>query len=249
VTLQIEHILDECDPVEMHKRLHSLPTNVTAAFVNVFERLSPSTRNFARRILGWIFHAKRILKMGELLEALAVQVEEVGVRSFDSRKMSSADLVVRACGGLIAYDRNSHLVTFSHETVRPFLDENELGNLPSHSDLCKVCMRSLEMVGPGWTDASIKELGRDLRESESGFSNYAARFWAAHAVFASETQRETELEAMIVCIFSNPHTRLFVETLGHSGDAGQPLLHFFIENKLNFLFGPPSPAGQLDRDT
>lgn len=57
VTFQMEYILEESDPVEMHERLQSLPTNVTDAYCNIFERLSPNMRNFARRILGWVFHA------------------------------------------------------------------------------------------------------------------------------------------------------------------------------------------------
>ena len=140
MTLQTEFILEESDLVEMNNHLQSLPRNPTAAYQNVLHRLPPKTAAFARRILGWIFYALRVPTMNELREALAVRVGDL---AFDHSLLPAADSVVRTCGGLIVYDQDNGLVTFSHETVRPFLKENELGNLPSHSDICKTCLTYL----------------------------------------------------------------------------------------------------------
>jgi len=55
-------------------RLDHLPKDLKEAYNAVFERMTPGEADFAYRILGWILHARRILKMSELQEALAAQI-------------------------------------------------------------------------------------------------------------------------------------------------------------------------------
>lgn len=74
--------------------------------------------------------------MDELCEVLAVNI---GDEDLDRDAMPTAEMVVTTCGSLVEHDKTSDLVTFSHETVRPFLEENEVGNLMSHSCIAKTC--------------------------------------------------------------------------------------------------------------
>lgn len=194
--------------------------------------------------------------MRELQQALAVRVGQgEASASFDHRKLTSPDLIVRAGGGLIAYDRNSHLVTFSHEIVRPFLLDNELLNLPSECDLCKVCIYFLDLTThdsmyDGWSDYSDVGIIPPYKHKYK-FTDYAAKFWAAHAVSVAQKQRDTQLEALIISIFSNPRTREVtknIRTGSHLKDW-EPLLHFLIDCKLDFLFRSPSPSEWLDCNT
>jgi hypothetical protein len=75
-------------------------------------------------VLGWVLHAKRVLKLSELRKALVVQIGVPSLEDLDSLKPDATE-VVRACGGLIYHNEDSILVTFSHESVRGFLQNNK----------------------------------------------------------------------------------------------------------------------------
>jgi hypothetical protein len=246
VTLQTEYMLEEYDPCEMTDRLGSLPSNVTDAYINVLERMTPKLRAFACRILGWILHAKRILKMGELRQALAVRV---GVVSFDHNCMPDADFVLRICGGLITYDQTNSLVTFSHETVRPFLEEFQLQNLPSHSDICNTCLTYLQL--PAFVQpAQPSRNGLEERRREFEFGSYAASLWSGHAVSSSQLRREVEIETSILTTFSNYGRRVSVEQL--RGDRfynrSKTFLQFLILNRLAYIVISPLADDELIAD-
>jgi ankyrin repeat protein len=236
VTLQSDYVLKEYNPVEMNKHLNSLPTTPTDAYQKTLERMPSKMRDFACQILGWILHAQRVLTMDELREVLAI---EAGVASLDPDSMPAPDLVVRTCGGLIAYEQGNGLVRFSHETVRRFLNQNELGNLPSHSDICKTCLTYLRLpplekpCGHDWYEY-------DKRIEEFKLSEYAARFWASHAV-ETETKRNVELETAILDTFSRDGRREAMEELRYRyyDTKQKSLLHVLIENQLAFIFMNP----------
>jgi hypothetical protein len=140
--LQTEFVLEASDPVEITERLSSLPKDLTDAFEGVFQRMTIGDATFAYRILGWVFHAQRILTMSELQEALVIKI---GVPSLDRNLITDSSKVVRICGGLVNHDKHNDFVTFSHETVQQFLEKKKLGMLPSHSDVSMTCLTYLQL--------------------------------------------------------------------------------------------------------
>ena len=71
------------------------------------------------------------------------------------------------------------------------------------------------------------------------FSDYAARFWASHAV-ETETKRNVELETAILETFSRDGRREAMEQLRDRYYTKQKsLLHVLIENQLAFIFINP----------
>jgi len=177
--------------------------------------------------------------MSELREALAI---EIGVASFNPQDMTTAEEIILTCGGFIDHNEGSNLVTFSHETVRPFLEEYELISLPSHSELCRTCLTYLQL--PEFENPTAKwRLSQwDKRREEFKFSAYAARFWATHAV---QSKRDIQLvEAAILETFCSQGRRDAIEQLkGFYDDyLGKSLLHIFIENRLSSTF-PLPPSG------
>jgi hypothetical protein len=234
VTLQTEYVLKEFNPIMMKKRLKSLPTTPTEAYRDTLERMSSSMRDFARQILGWIFHAQLILKMDHLREVLAV---EVGVACFDHDMMPAPDLIVSTCGGLIAYDQGNGSVTFSHETVRPFLEENELGNLLSHSDIARTCLTCLRF--PYFENPD--KVRKDFHEQKLPFKfcAYAGYFWAFHVL---QGQREADLEITILETFSLDAIRESSIILSNEGWGYRPtLLQYLIQYRVAFIFMSPFP--------
>jgi len=130
------------DPVEIRGRLKSLPKELTEAYEAVFTRMTRGDATFAYRILGWIFHAQRILSMRELQEALVIRI---GVLSLDRDLITNSSIIVRLCGGFVNHDKDNDLVTFSHETVREFLEKHKLGMLPSQAEISRKCLTYLQL--------------------------------------------------------------------------------------------------------
>jgi hypothetical protein len=235
VTLQTEYVLKEFNPVMMKKRLKSLPTTPTEAYRDTLERMSSSMRDFARQILSWILRAQRVLEIDELCEVLAI---EVGVACLDCDMIPAPDLVVSTCGGLITYDQGNGSVTFSHETVRPFLEENEIGNLLSHSDICTTCLTYLRFP--------YFENPRELSKTFYGptppfqFGRYAAEFWAFHVL---QGRREPDLERAILETFSLDARRQSVAYIlvNFKRISIPTLLQYLIEQRVAFIFMSPFP--------
>ena len=232
VTLHVKYVLEPKDSGEKRRRLISLPKSPTDAYHGVIDRMTPDNLRFAHRILGWVLHAQRILTMPELQEALAV---EIGVASLNQQDITSVEEMISTCGGFVDHNQDSDLVTFSHETARPFLEEHELKSLPSHSVLCKTCLTYLQLSP---FEKPCKPYHYDERKEEFKLSDYAATFWANHAV---QSEREVELETTIVEAFSTDGLRESMAQLNDPYDptGRQSLLHVLIETRLTFMFASP----------
>ena len=173
--------------------------------------------------------------MSELQEALAI---EIGVASFNPQDMTTAEEIILTCGGFLDHNEDSNLVTFSHETVRPFLQEYELMSLPSHSELCRTCLTYLQLPE---LDNPTSWQRADRRKDK--FSLYAARFWAIHAI---QSERNVQLEASILETFNcGQDRRDAIDQLRETyAIRGKSLLHIFIENGLRSTFPLPQSCDE-----
>jgi hypothetical protein len=236
VTLQTDYILEAKDPLEINERLKSLPTDLTHAYRDALEQMSPRNRAFARRIYGWILHAQRLLTIRELCEALVVKP---GDQEVNFELMISPKSILQTCGCLVTYDPQTDLVRFSHETVRAFLTSDELEHFPSHLDISKVCITYLGINELEYMCSF--QLGLDKRREKFGFSTYAASFWAIHALSATGIRRDIELEVSILEMLQSNGRRSSLAQLRSSVDNWhyQTLLHTLIENRLAFIVISP----------
>jgi hypothetical protein len=227
---QADHVLHSSDPIQIFSALESLPKDLTEAYNAVFDRMAPGDIEFAHRILGWILHAKKILSMSELREALAIQI---GVPTLLDALKPDAIEVERVCGGLVIHNIQSGLVTFCHETVKSYLEKTRLERLPSHYALCKTCLTYLQLP--------LFEEGENYRTNriKFKFGEYVATFWASHVI---QCERNVGLETEIVEIFNSQGRRDAAERLGRFDHRQQSLLHFLIENRLAFIFTRPLPS-------
>ena len=224
-------------------QLKNLPKTPEAAYQELLERMTPEGKALAIQILGWVLNAQRILKMSELQEVLALR-DDQDCPSLDTDDCPVPDSLIQTCGGLVAHDRDSDLITFSHETVRPFLEFHAPTSLPSHQVLCRTCLTYLQLRE--FENPCDQEDWRKRKE-EFKFSDYAAAFWATHANQLSE--RELKLEEEICETFRPDGRRKAMAQLRSEYYAQQKsLLHVLIENGLSRMFISPLPDGQsMDR--
>jgi len=156
-------------------------------------------KHFAESILGWILRAKRLLKMRELQEALAVESDDTELnRSLINPPAS----ILHACGGLIDHDASTDVVKFSHETVREYVERAKFEHLTSHSMIAETCLTYLSfdaICGPCQDFQSLKK-----RMTEYAFGEYAAHFWGEHAYAAMQ---DDNVDDAIFKAFQNADVR------------------------------------------
>jgi hypothetical protein len=233
VELQVQYVLEPKDPREILNRLNSLPTSPTKAYRGILERMEPDHRQFAYKILSWVLYAQRILKMPEMQEALAI---EIRAPSLDPRAITPAEEIISTCGGFLNYDLDTDLVTFSHETVRQFLEDHVSSSLFSHLVLSRTCLAYLGLpeLEKLYPYTRFAEYVKQLEIFK--FSDYAAKFWATHAVL---TERDVELETEILETFASVGRREAMEQLKDGWSKRKSLFHVLIENRLSRIFMLP----------
>jgi len=235
LTLQTDHVLGTSDSREIKRRLQSLPTDLTEAYREVFERMTEPA--FARRILGWILRAPGLLRMNELQEALGI---EIGVPSLDRDLITEPEVIVRTCQGLVCYGLDTGYVTLSHETVKTFLENNELERLPSHSELAKTCLTYLQF--PVFDHGVIPRTRSTY--SVYRFLGYAASFWPLHI---RQSEGELELAWALLETFKSSSRRNLVMRFRRLVGPGPlysrsntHMLNFFIGHGVAFMFISPN---------
>jgi hypothetical protein len=150
----------------------------------------------ALHTLAWICHAKRKLKMEELLDAVAWTSNTTAYKL-------EVNPLIDICRGLAFHDESSDIVQFIHGTVETFLNQTfdasehlndtavvkQLGpHFLSNLDLAKACITyfSLDVFNsPCYDPEGVEERVRKYK-----FSSYAACNWTDHVRGVAETDRD-----------------------------------------------------------
>ena len=80
--------------------LQSLPASVNATYQRLLDRISDE--EFVFKVLSWIYHARRPLRMSELREAVKI---EPGDKTLN-RNLISAEALVESCQGLVIWEQS-----------------------------------------------------------------------------------------------------------------------------------------------
>jgi hypothetical protein len=70
-------------------------------------------------------------RMSELQEVLALR-DDGDCPSLNMDDCPAPESVIQVCGGLVTHDLDSNSITFSHETVRPFLESHAPSESSGH---------------------------------------------------------------------------------------------------------------------
>ena len=131
---QLDFVLDVAEPSDCIELLNALPTDMESSYHSVLRRIEKRRLSTVKKILSWLFHARRPLQRGELREALAVRVD----RTTLSKPLVQSDMLIQYCQGLVNIDETTETVRFSHFTVKEFLDKQYQDQLFSVVDCAKV---------------------------------------------------------------------------------------------------------------
>jgi Cdc6-like AAA superfamily ATPase len=183
--LQLDAILNNDTKSGVRRQLGSLSSNLSELYTATLRRImaQPEHRQCtARKTLMWLSHARRQLKVSQLLHALSVHPENP-VPNLDRDDMLHPKIVLDSCCGLVAIEPDSGMIKFNHSTVEEYLRSNETHNLFT-ADECELLISKTLLIY-----MRLQELEHGHFKSRQGFEDlllnhplleYAAFEWGHH---------------------------------------------------------------------
>ncbi|KAH9178009.1 hypothetical protein EDB89DRAFT_1844211, partial [Lactarius sanguifluus] len=185
VYCQLE-VLRCCFPANVRRALEELPKSLDETYERILKEINNANREHSYRLLQCLTVASRPLRVEELAELLAIELNVEGIPKLnaDLRWEDQEEAVLSACSSLVivVIDNGSRVVQFSHFSVKEFLTSTRLagstGELsqfhipiePSHMILAQACLGTLLCLDD-YTSDSIK----------FPLVRYAAEYWVGHA--------------------------------------------------------------------
>ena len=173
----------------VRKALKTLPASVNDTYMDAWNRIRAQRSQQAelgKRILLWVVHATRPLRMQELRYALGV---EEGDEELDSEGLIDPAALTSFCAGLVIINEQSSLVSLVHPTTQEFFNERKDDFFPqAQEEMALVCVTYLRMKpfneeGPLHTPSAFHQ-----RWISNPFLGYAAVNWGLH-VGKADTDR------------------------------------------------------------
>jgi hypothetical protein len=176
VQYQLDNILSFAEPRDAMKALDSLPRELEGVCQEIMQRIEKGHKSPALKILSWLFHTKRPMKIYELRDKqLAVQPRD---RELIQLYLMNPDTIVQCCQSLVELDEDGDIVRFAHVTIHEFLENEYINTLHTPVELGKVCLTYLnfdEFDQPCPTKEAFEER---LRTNE--FFDYATSHTGAY---------------------------------------------------------------------
>lgn len=197
----MKHLLGLTSIKQMRQALKSMPSNLTEAYESSLRRIleqSPSRANLAMRVIGWITHAERRLKVEELRHALAV---EEHTSEIDKENLTLVKVILQVCIGIASVDPADDTIGMIHITAYDYFRHLKNRFSDIQLDMAKTSMLYLGFRplcdGPC---SSVERLRNRFRDMP--FIGYAAEHWGNHA-----RQVEQELSRQILQVLNDSGTR------------------------------------------
>lgn len=173
-----------------------MPSDLQNVYQEILARISQEggAKSVVMRALSWLLYAKRPLHIGELSQALSV---ELGDTELNKVYILQPSFILEECKSLIVYENKTGILRLAHHTVEEFIRSRLSQSLLSPVYLTKVLLTYLcfdEFKGGRCYDY----IALDDRRRRYRLGRYAAQYWHAHAKDAGRD-----------CDFKNEVFRLF----------------------------------------
>ncbi|KAL8655796.1 MAG: hypothetical protein Q9226_002907 [Calogaya cf. arnoldii] len=124
--------------------VQKLPRSINEQYKETWKRIEEQNidhRNLALRILSWLSHAVRPLKVQELCHALATRT---GEKTLDFDRLEAEDILVPCCHGFVAIDKKTQIIRLIHYSAQEYLDEQVSSLFPdAQAEILGTCLTYL----------------------------------------------------------------------------------------------------------
>ena len=219
--------LRPCFPNNLRRMLEELPKSLDETYQRILKEINNANQKQAHQLLQCLTVAQRPLRVEELAEVLALDVDARGIPTFNAkwRWEDHEAAVLSACSSLVSViiDDGSRVVQFSHFSVKEFLTSDRLAfmedvshfyiaNEPSHLILAQACLGVLLNVDDGTSEDCVEDVA---------LLPYVGVYWVEH-VQAGKV--ELRIMDALDCLFdvNKPH----FEALFRRAGTGRKLQSF-----------------------
>ena len=200
----------------IEEALASLPRTLEDTYRRMIECIPMELKNDAMRLLQFLVHSTRPLKLAEAKEVIATQIENEP-RGFDVKRRLFCDTdVLDYCPSLVtvvhAAGKELHLAHFS---VKEYLLRDERFNITIASiPIARTCLTYLTDI-----NSNHEEIKRDFP-----MARFAAEVWTYYATFAqaSENMVQTTVRFLEEEVTFQRWARLYQSDRAWDDDPGPP---------------------------
>jgi ankyrin repeat protein len=212
-------VLRHCFPNNLLRILQELPKSLDETYQRILKEINNANQKEAHRLLQCLAVAIRPLRVEELAEVVALDVDAGGIPGFNAkwRWEDHEAAVLSACSSLVSVvdHGDSRVVQFSHFSVKEFLTSDRLrsmkdiskfhiANEPSHVILAQACFGVLLCLGD---HTSVKDIP---------LYKYAYTNWIEHAQVGNvELQIKDALDSLFDV--DKPHLAAWLGVNGPQG--------------------------------
>ncbi|EXF78816.1 hypothetical protein CFIO01_01655 [Colletotrichum fioriniae PJ7] len=140
---------------------------------------TPQHKGLARKVISWITHTNRRLKVVELQDALAVDLESP---QLDRQSIPDVDMILFVCAGLVTTEKNGEIITLVHHTAYEYFQRRKGRHFPGdHGYMASICIKYLVLA----TQARPQPT---LLDWKYPFFLHAVSEWGLHAAQTSPLQ-------------------------------------------------------------
>src|SRR6267378_1195440 len=180
--------LRRCLSGRIRKALDELPITLDETYERTLLDIDEDNWAYAHRLFQCITVASRPLRVEELAEFLAFDVDDEENFNADWRPDDPEDAVLSTCSSLVAVVEvgDTKVVQFSHFSVKEFLTSRRIAQgpisrfhislEPAHLTITRACLAVLLLLDGGVNKAMIKNFP---------LAHYAAQYWVGHAKFGN----------------------------------------------------------------
>ena len=214
--------LQPCFPNNLRRMLEELPKSLDETYQRILKEINNANQKQAYQLLQCLAVAQRPLRVEELAEVLALDVNAGGIPTFNAnwRWEDPEAAVLSACSSLVsvtndAWSERIQYVQFSHFSVKEFLTSDRLASMgdvsqfhianePSHLFLAQACIGVLLSMDYRTSEDSVKDIA---------LLSYADRYGSTHAqVGKVESYIKDGLDRL--CDLGKPHFEALLRRTG-----------------------------------
>jgi hypothetical protein len=203
-------VLRQCHRNDLRRILKEFPPSLDETYQRILKEINDANRKGALQLLQCLTVAHRPLRVEELAEVLALDVDTGGIPRFNTkwRWEDHEAAVLSTCSSLVSVinHEGSRVVQFCHFSAKEFLMSDRLSSTedisrfhishePSHVTLAQACLGVLLSVDD-----------RNSEDSAGGIplSEYASKNWLEHVLVGNV---EFHIKDTLDCLFDRdkPH--------------------------------------------
>ena len=194
-----------CSPAHLDRLLNSLPQSLDETYERMLCNIRYDLRDDARRILTLLGLSSRPLSLRELIDGIAVQIDEPHGLNKERRLENGSD-IHDICPGFIDIshdDQDQYMIQIVHFSIQEYLESSRirqqkavfysLVSQTAHTEIAQICLVYLLEH-----DLAISELNENVLEKYP-LAHFAATYWFDH--YRNMRKSAPEVEHLVLRLF------------------------------------------------